>query len=200
MKTTPILFSAPMIRAIISRQKTQTSRTVTPQPPEGWGGASAVYALAQNSRYGVAGDQLRVRETWGLYNDEGMPYFYATGIPKECPPGFHVKYAADEPVLKHPRWRPSIHMPTWASRITLEITEVRVERLQDISEEDCWAEGVASSGVCYGNTILPSTATGKERFHALWDSINGEKKPGKPDISWAVNPWIWAISFNVIKG
>lgn len=85
-------------------------------------------------------------------------------------------------------WRPSIFMPRWASRITLEIEAVRVDRLQNITEADAWAEGVAMSGVCYGKKILPSTATGIERYAALWDSINGEG-------AWDKNPWVWVVEF-----
>lgn len=82
------------------------------------------------------------------------------------------------------RWRPSIHMPRWASRITLEIVDIRVQRVQDISGPDCWAEGIARAGWdCerYGSVV--------ECYRDLWESING---PG----SWDVNPWVWVVEFH----
>ncbi len=85
-----------------------------------------------------------------------------------------------------------MNMPKWAYRILLEITAIRCERLQDISEDDAWAEGVSHSGVCYGKTILPSTANGIERYRALWESINAKG-------SWDMNPWVWVVEFNRIE-
>jgi hypothetical protein len=122
--------------------------------------------------YGLPGDRLWVRETWGPRITNGEP----------DPRQQYVKYRADD-VDDSPcdendwhewedRWRPSIHMPRWASRITLEVTGVRIERLQDISEADARAEGVV-------DTLA---------FEELWDSINGSG-------AWDANPWCWCISF-----
>jgi len=112
------------------------------------------------------------------------------GAPLIEPP---VWYTADgecpEPDA-YPFSRPSIHMPRWASRIALEITNVRVERLQDISEEDAQAEGVPKSITQYGLTI--DYENYREPFIELWDKINGKKHP------WASNPWVWVVEFRKI--
>lgn len=145
------------------------------------------------SPYGQPGDRLWVRETWGIYDGEGMPCNCA-GIPKELPAGYHVCYPADDDsgtVREVFRWLPSIHMPRWASRITLEVVSVRVERLQDISEADAMAEGVEKN---VGDAPwrpedgwlkypldehledFPAF-TARESYRTLWDSINAEPTP-----------------------
>lgn len=185
MTEKPILFSAPMVRAILNGTKTQTRRTVKPQPEAAHGGepywhiggyrAWQYRGVTDPARmgthnpivcpYGEPGDRLWVREAW-----------YSPPAPlNDC-----LGYVADG---DHPhgviyRKRPSIHMPRWASRITLEVTGVRVERLQDISTHDCWAEGIPSSP-----DVNP-----RHEYEELWTSING---PG----SWKVNPWVWCIEF-----
>ena len=125
--------------------------------------------------FGVPGDRLWVRETWG------------DGEENNCEPG--VYYRATDPAWDEEetgfRWKPSIHMPRWASRITLEVTGVRVERLQDISQSDALAEGVAPDNFGGPNNEW-CNAIGC--FRELWESING---PG----SWAENPWAWVIEF-----
>jgi hypothetical protein len=126
--------------------------------------------------YGAPGDLLWVRETWAGH---------ASG----------VDYAADFAAVSRPQagpWRPSIHMPRWASRITLRITDIRVERLQDISEDDARAEGAepCTSTGWHGQNIVVMTA--RELFAELWNKING---PG----AWNENPWVWAISFERVK-
>jgi hypothetical protein len=141
--------------------------------------------------YGQPGDRLWVRETWNKFPPwEG--YFYAAddhsfGI-GECDDSDHI-----EP--HNLRWKPSIHMPREASRLTLEITEVRVERLNEISEEDAKAEGIAYQDdakeigrgrLSHDGSVLYDTA--REAFVKLWESING---PG----SWALNPFVWVITF-----
>lgn len=124
--------------------------------------------------YGKPGDRLWVRETWGIAGD--MPH----------DPGY-VEYRANCQGNFNdvgdfiPRWRPSIHMPRWASRILLEITAVRVERLQDISATDCWAEGIQNS-----TDVDPSYEYGD-----LWERIHGSG-------SWDANPWVWVIEFRRI--
>ena len=133
--------------------------------------------------------RLWVREAWSIDPHPGQNY--SGGL--RSPDGGEVMYRATDGW--HGPWRPSIHMPRWASRITLEITSVRVERLQAISEADAVAEGVTavSSG---GVTLFTTTGvncfqTAKDAYAALWESING------PD-SWGANPWVWRISFKVI--
>ena len=193
MKSRPILFSAPMVRALLAGTKTQTRRIVKPtKVPYGhWGvetrGARHELTHWDNDTaetslltcpHGEPGDQLWVRETW------------AEGIHQMADVD-HWAYAADHFGVQQrlgERWKPSIHMPRAASRITLEITEVRVERLGDISEADAWAEGidqaeVLSMGCTYGASVAA--------YSALWERING---PG----SWDLNPWVWALDFRRI--
>jgi hypothetical protein len=133
--------------------------------------------------FGVPGDRLWVRETWG------------DGEENNCEPG--VYYRATDPAWDEEetgfRWKPSIHMPRWASRITLEVTGVRVERLNDISEADAETEGcraeVISGTAGYDDQGVISAV---EKFRELWESING---PG----SWAENPWVWVVEFERIE-
>ncbi len=189
MKERPILFSAPMVRAILDGRKTVTRRLVKPNPHKVDGGVPFTDAPAwahaepgsavMRCPYGVRGDRLYVRETWSA------PHAYDHLPPRLIPKDARIHYAATEDrggLL----WRPSIHMPRWASRITLEVTGVRVERLQDISEADALAEGV--SAILYEMR----RATPRCDFQALWQSING------PD-SWAANPLVWVIEFKRIK-
>lgn len=190
MKERPILFSAPMVRALLDGTKTQTRRLVKTQPthfnPVG------VPRLARpvgpsdviTCPYGQPGDRLWVRETWayGIHamaanRDEVGPFVYAAD-------GTTQGRLCD-------RWRPSIHMPRTASRITLEITGVRVERLQDISNDDAYSEGTgtwAAESAKDGNK-WPSMP---RAFQGLWESINGAE-------SWATNPWVWVIQFKRLE-
>lgn len=223
----PILFSTEMVRAILDGRKTQTRRTIKPQPekstvkfeqsvsPVHWQSRLPVdlRALYPDSLpttilgsifkcpYGQVGDRLWVRETWktgkGLDN---LP-------PKLSGEKSPFQYKADmttirgKDVTKYSpwgKWRPSIFMPRWASRITLEITDIRVQRVQEITEEDAIAEGIAKQEYIdykpnsqFGNDL--KTVQTITFFAGLWDSINGKKYP------WASNPWVWAISFKVVS-
>lgn len=156
----PILFSAPMIRAILDGRKTQTRRAVKDDEGPQLGKSYC--------RYGRPGDRLWVRETFC------SDVVRAPHLPQ-------IAYRADYDEIPALRWKPSIHMPRWASRISLEITDVRVERLQHISEEDAVAEGVGGNP-----TITPCFAA--ERFRTLWESINGIG-------SWDANLLVWVVSF-----
>lgn len=217
-KERPILFSGPMVRAILDGRKTQTRRIVKPQPSSGWSPESPPVlghiASPHPKRgrfglfvkrgvgtdfpetdlipcpYGRPGDRLWVRETWNarpvLEVDSGMyeawePY---EAIPKQQPSNAWVYFEADGD--EEGPWRPSIHMPRWASRKTLEITSVRVERLQDISGMDAKREGVSVPA------HLPHDGAdldyARREYRRLWQSING---PG----SWDANPWVWVIEF-----
>lgn len=206
-KERPILFSGPMVRGIIAGNKTQTRRIVKGTALS-WltesEFTSEFTAAPENGLcpYGYPGDRLWVRETWA-----------------EMVPGHHqtrVAYRADMVVQnqsrhvrrfgsvqwpldgseegQHPpaRWRPSIHMPRWASRLTLEITAVRAERLQEISEDDILAEGVTVD-LAAKMTGIPwsSLPTLHHAWTAGWDFINGKRAP------WASNPWVWVIEFKV---
>lgn len=213
MKSRPILFSAAMVRAILDGSKTQTRRVVKPQPSIPLrsedttisGRSSAEEAWEQILKwcpYGQPGDRLWVRETWGIYDGDGMPYDYPNGIPKTCPDGFHASYPADDEsgiigdVFK---WRPSIHMPRWACRIELEIVSVRVERLQEISEEDAIAEGVSPVNGARGEDDIATgnfpTATPwpVRRYALLWNSINGDTN------AWESNPYVWVVEFRRVQ-
>lgn len=212
MKERPILFSGEMVRAILEDRKTNTRRCDElldvieggqPPPMLEWFGkrfgfigrlpdGSTVFSPC---RYGGPGDRLWVRETFFIDHYE----FYPDGpLPKERPAvvyDSHLLYRADGSCCeqlgecqcegKGARWRPSIYMPRWASRITLEILSVRVERLRDISEADALAEGI-DDGWLVRNKLSNDRLLG---FQFLWDGINGEKHP------WASNPWVWVIKF-----
>lgn len=203
MKERPILFSGPMVRAILSGRKTQTRRPVKPHPPayidELHGGElrqRAPYQLEcpetgsilgygfedddgrlYQCPYGVPGDRLWVRET---FKADGEFAKYKTG---------RVRYLADiEPPAYERGWRPSIHMPRWASRITLEVVGVRVERVLDITGADAAAEGFEASfegdGSAYGAVLI----TCREQFLRTWRDIYGQE-------SLDANDWVWAVEF-----
>jgi hypothetical protein len=151
--------------------------------------------------YGQPGDRLWVRESWfqrGKWLPQDTPNADADDV-SWCG-SQEIAYAAN---VKRPghdwRSRPSIHMPRWASRITLEITGVRVERLQDISEADAWAEGCQRgelddygrpfpADVDHGNGCTEGWDCAKDWYADLWESINGPA-------SWDANPWVWAVEF-----
>jgi hypothetical protein len=206
MKSRPILFSAPMVRALLEGRKTQTRRIVKhrhpfevddgiidssdakwPYFPEYVYGEPGV--IPMRCPYGVRGDRLWVKET------------HAVNVPG-CERGLSYRADHNDPKGDGPanpmRWIPSIHMRRGYSRLTLEVTDVRVERLQDISEEDAEQEGVAWSD---GGSILdwrdylaPDSRvckTARDSFRTLWQSINGAE-------SWDANPFVWAVSFRKV--
>lgn len=225
MKERPILFSGPMVRAILEGRKTQTRRVVKQDLQRLGDGdwyafdhrginyrvnarhttVAAWAHLLQFCPYGQPGDRLWVRETWQgpLMDADTMETEYRASPDEFHNPKYCV-YAADggpapefvtlddELVC---RWRPSIHMPRWASRILLEITGVRVERLQDISEADAIVEGIEKTvggfWSLYGQSDVDGTYSPRASYRALWESING---PG----SWDANPWVWVIEFKRI--
>lgn len=180
MRERPMLFSAPMVRAILEGRKTQTRRVVKPQPTG---------ALAARGRTacpcGQPGDRLWVRETHAVYQahgqhrEDGERWGPWGGLPTTVSPDRTqvVYYREGFDRCDPGRWRPSIHMPRWASRITLEVTGVRAERLHDITEADAVAEGASTAG--------PFAVY---HFMDLWTSINGAE-------SWNGNPWVWVIEF-----
>lgn len=189
VKERPILFSAPMVRAILDGTKTQTRRIVKSEIVLDWLDAAKFnpefVAHPENDMcaHGKIGDLLWVRETWRGWVrinplNESPKYGVARYVPAklECN---KLDYKATSQEDDEP-YRPSIHMPRWASRINLEITNIRVERLQDISEEDAKAEGVILS--------VDGLFNHREEFYSLWQSINGPE-------SWDSNPWVWVIEF-----
>lgn len=212
MSDRPILFSAPMVRAILAGTKTQTRRAMNPQPTpwaDGWQlpdyCASPESAFRDGapifkSKFGKPGDRLWVREAWAKWGRDDQC--------GEGPSKTHEPiYRADGwPWDERDKWRPSIHMPRWASRITLEVTGVRVERLQDISEADARAEGASCRRISSGDARMGlsdwwsfgtdrgedigGAFTAKQGYELLWESINGAG-------SWDANPWVWVIGFDV---
>ena len=187
-KERPILFSTPIVEAILDGRKTQTRRTrgATFQNFEEFARIKCPY--------GKPGDRLWVRETWQITNflhpsDENYGYIY-----KASENGKDWQENTEEW-----KWKPSIHMPKAAARIWLEITETRLERLQDISEEDAIAEGIEPVADGYKNYMpkLFSASqfcwpTAYHSFQSLWESINGSE-------SWDLNPWLWVIKFKVLS-
>ncbi len=186
MKERPILFSAPMVKAILAGNKTQTRRIVKDEAVEG--------ATARGCPYGTTGDRLWVKETFfdaRLFKHE--PLFAAMKLDYIYRADYDYREGKREPsVIADHHWKPSIFMPRAASRITLEITGVRVERLQDISEDDAKAEGFIPMKI--GGT--PQSAIGGETYRDgyayLWDGINGVG-------AWAKNPWVWVIAFKKLE-
>lgn len=207
MSEKPILFSGEMVRAILEGRKTQTRRVVKPELVSIWDeprGAADVaagypwveldgekYKAVELCPYGRPGDLLWVRETWTCPG-------YEKWKPSEIPSGMNIRYrATNEKPYQSYTWRPSIFMPRWASRIILRVTDVRVERVQDISADDARAEGICldtwNLHQSYDGTISMSLAAVQE-FRSLWDSINATRGYG-----WDVNPWVWVVEFEVVK-
>lgn len=215
MTDRPILFSAPMVRAILDGRKTQTRRAVKPQPSTvddagRWyrmkSGGESLMTSAYPCPYGAPGDQLWVREGFAVQpelwadNHGPQPIHYTA----DQVIGFAGK--PDQRQIEDYRSKPSIHMPRWASRITLRITDIRVERLQDIkgqhpSESDAIAEGVRAihhgDGECYYSAFRDEPhpknwCDPADALHELWNKING---PG----AWDANPWVWVVCFERVK-
>lgn len=185
MKERPILFSGPMVRAIMAGTKTQTRRAVKREALQ-WlvrdKFAPAFVADPGNhlSPYGFAGDRLWVRETFGHFERNDT-----------LKPGDSIYYRADGGCLAIEPWRPSIHMPRWASRTTLDVTGLRIERLQDISEADALAEGIVPAGDGNGFQLADTThysGNPIDSYFSLWEHING---PGSVE----ANPWVWVVEW-----
>lgn len=187
MPERPILFSAPMVRALLADTKTQTRRVVNPLTADRINHCPGFLEdlLYVSCPYGQPGDRLWVREAHWWFKDEHDP---VTGYFPPKLTAEDVEYRADGDDGRKV-WRPSIHMPRWASRITLEITGVRVERMQDISEADALAEGIRLLNGRYTfNGGMHESRTARDSFRALWESINGAG-------SWDANPWVWVVEF-----
>lgn len=192
MKERPILFSGPMVRALLDDTKTQTRR-IWKMPKDHnwsdekkglvvWEGNGCEYAVDElRCPYGMVGDRLWVREAWstcGIYDKKAprdmAPFWLGT-----------IRYLASG--QKSGRTRASMHMPRWACRLELEIVSVRVERLNDISSADALAEGV-SCHPDHHNKPSESIYSPVGGFRELWESINGAD-------SWSSNPWVWVVEF-----
>ncbi|MBT1833603.1 morphogenetic protein [Enterobacter cloacae] len=205
-----MIFNGEMVRAILDGRKTQTRRIMKNQPAGDYPDTPALIRSAGggfqwyghygessifNCPFGAVGDRIWVRETWAEAGASAPDLkLYRANYPAHVPTHYE-----NVPPAEDVRWTPSIHMPRWASRITLEIIGVRVERLNGISEADAEAEGIdmdalADSQDCYDciadhNMTGRPTATGA--FKYLWESIYGEE-------SWKANPWVWVIEFKVV--
>lgn len=218
MADKPILFSAPMVRALIDGRKTQTRRVLPPvhpkfhefdnlsmdvmifdpEKPEAWywdgvhDGVGASYGIRC-----AVGDRLWVREAHSFPqawadspNCAHLGHVFYPASSKSPPPSTWLR----EKPSDHTRLRPSIHMPRWASRLTLIVTDVRVQRLQEISNNDAIAEGIEPKGHAftgYGDQADILMAP-YESLKSLWNSINGPE-------AWDANPWVAAYSFRVIR-
>ena len=211
MKERPILFNGEMVRAILAGRKTQTRRVMRQQPEfdetdQGWLWPSkdcrAMVDLgiaASLAPLGRAGDRLWVRETWGVH------YLYSDLKPSDIgehkPDCIWYRASGDECVrgkcspAQRDKWRPSIHMPRWASRIDLEITGVRVERVQDASHSDLGREGWDAGGRDEQLAFVEAKHDGGiddaviEWFADLWDSVS------PPEYEWDANPFVWVYEF-----
>jgi len=232
VKERPIIFSGPMVRAILNNQKTQTRRPMKPQPescpmckdqgayPEYdehgypvpvqcefcWTNPNSLFNLKQKCPYGQPGDKLWVREKYyivqnGHFTPGEVTFVYAC----DCPDDVHVIPKEKEhrlfefdisPGYEIPAFglHPSIHMPRWASRIDLEITGVREERLQDITEKDAVAEGYDESLWLCERCKDHYEQEPISWFKYTWDSLNAKKGFG-----WDSNPWVWVIEFRRIR-
>jgi hypothetical protein len=219
MKERSILFSAPMVRAILAGTKTQTRRVVhNPHRNDGgfvlqnygngwWpyrshDGESGCYLDRQKDGdyyseaplrcpYGQPGDRLWVRET---FMHEPADYCWGASVSIPCRPAETVYRADHDGDTRGAGWKPSIHMPRAASRITLEITDVRVERLQDISEADALAEGIVPAGDKNGYQLADTThysGSPIDSYFSLWEHINGAG-------SVEANPWVWVVEWTAL--
>lgn len=209
MTVLPILFSGPMIRAIIEGRKTQTRRVLTPQPSAGVrespfsaGGLEDGHGRRINMPF-YPGDVLWTREAWQFARQKfcSCPQGSEPAPCDDWSEGIGCRSARNGVVFRADggtasRWRSSIHMPRWASRLTLVVSEVRVQRVQNISEADAIAEGAPDYSVIdAAHAEAQSRLQWVQRnFAALWDAING-KSPGR---AWADNPWVAAITFFVL--
>lgn len=221
MNEKPILFSGEMVRAILEGRKTQTRRALTKQPidilpmkvPNLWVTLETRdpnHGRVIRCRYGKPGDRLWVKETfqvvqpWGSVGDEwvGDDIMEVDGRlgsvkPEQIGYWWSLVYRAQDDICSW--WRPGIFMPRWASRITLEIVSVRVERVQDISDADAIAEGIerVSDAAHFawrdytGNNQLLSPAMS---YQSLWEKINSKRELG-----WDVNPWVWVLEFKRVE-
>ncbi|MEL4390656.1 hypothetical protein [Shewanella xiamenensis] len=210
MKQRPIIFNTEMVRAILEGRKTQTRRPMQPQPHKEWHPFSAkaewytptvidkkgFYQPAKNEVFGVSdedqgfvspfgaiGDQLWVRETWRRFNSSDE--CGCSEHPCGCPNNGAVLFKATHDCGEQ-KWKPSIHMPSSAARIILEVTDVRVERLNEISEQDAKAEG-------FDYPAVPDMGwkfNAKHNFLFAWDKIYGNRLS---------NPFVWVIEFKVIS-
>jgi hypothetical protein len=203
MKERPTIMSGESVRAILDGRKTVTRRVIKPQasPPPArfvYFGSGNLWIAESNSGkvgifnpnhvkcpYGKIGDRLWVRETWA------EAHYWTNDIDSETP---IYRAFDDKTAIKKVVWKSPVTMPRWASRLTLEITDIRVERLQGITEEQAIAEGM------YGDFMMAVGSFGNKhesvitQYHIVWNSLNA-----KHCYPWASNPWVWVLEFKVVK-
>ncbi|MBB7293859.1 hypothetical protein HEN09_014885 [Escherichia coli] len=188
VKKRGMIFNDEMVRAILGGNKTQTRRIVE---EKFYGRAVAAELLAKHCPYGQPGDRIWVRETYRVHGKatDVATLVYRASVRNSWTEQTHrvPVEVCNKPVSE--KWTPSIHMPRWASRILLEITDVRVERLHDMSEADAKAEGATPATY----KITPSEAVYRVGFGDIWRSIYGQD-------NWLSNPWVWVIEFKRIQG
>ena len=202
LKEKPILFSREMVRAILEGRKTQTRRVVKPQPVyfahDGTLASADVHChpFYKKQRgikqYCEVGDWLWVKETFNADWCDEVLYRASCGS------------AIEAGYKNEPKWKPSIHMKRCYSRIDLEVENIHVEKLQDISIDDARAEGITEylhefAGVANSEQQEDEwrNHTTIENFKTLWNSINGEPRADGVDISWKANPWVWVVTFKL---
>ncbi|MFC7776733.1 hypothetical protein ACFQW4_06640 [Pantoea sp. GCM10028869] len=227
MRERGIIFNAEMVRAVLEGRKTQTRRAIKHQPfidgdfwkmdHAGWGrglqlaphGAKAELYLANHCPFGAVGDRLWVRETFRVHSratDVATLVYRASERQSWTQQTHRVPVVNCSKPVSPENWTPSIHMPRWASRITLEITGVRVERLQDISESDAVAEGIEPLPLepdmpQFYHEYFPigikndlrCNMSAASSFSGLWEAIYGKE-------SWQADPWVWVIEFKRVEG
>lgn len=188
MKERGMIFNDEMVRAILGGDKTQTRRIVE---EKFYGRAVAAELLAKHCPYGQPGDRIWVRETYRVHGKatDVATLVYRASVRNSWTEQTHrvPVDVCNKPVSE--KWTPSIHMPRWASRILLEITDVRVERLHDMSEADAKAEDATPAKY----KITPPEAVYRVGFGDIWRSIYGQD-------NWLSNPWVWVIEFKRIQG
>lgn len=190
MKETGLMFKAPLVRAILEGRKTQTRRVAKPVKHPDLGNLYTPGALLREHEpqhvinracpYGQPGDRIYVRETFSQHPEWGQLAFRADGEEFEDADGW----------LWEPKWIPSIHMPKDFARIWLEITGVRLERIQDISEADALAEGARFELASIDSVRIGATASFLSGFRNIWESTGGD---------WDANPWVWVVDFKVLS-
>lgn len=212
IKERPMLFNGEMVNAVLNGSKNQTRRVIKGVEGGDWlkGASCHVFDAKHKCPYGKVGDELWVREKWKYdgFTDGGIPFikYAADGAVEYKEPSDDwcervqdiwaelsdpKNYDIEKKAMDH-KWRPSIHIPRWASRTQLKITNIRVERVQEISEEDCLGEGVF---IDLKNAFAVKPPKLRDKFKELWDSINKESGYG-----WKVNPYVWVVDFErVVK-
>jgi hypothetical protein len=183
MREIGLMFTGESMRGIIEGRKTQTRRVVQPQPPAELAKAPLEQLLEegwfQRTPYGAAGDTLWCKETWGHADDHVGPHspaccWYRAEPCKRGFPGHVCEHGPDT-------WRLAMFMPRWAARVTLQVVSTRIERLQELSEEDALAEGCAAWPV-----------TARDAYQEAWGGINDKR-----GFAWSSNPWVHVIAFRV---